>query len=260
MRTSMQLVPVLVASLVVAAFAPLAAQEAAGEVPRLTARPMEIFGCMLREGQTAEDVAAAADKFNAWMDSTGQDDYFAYVLWPRYRSKDHEADFLWVGGWPTGTMMGGSLESRLTEGGGVRAEVDRVATCPYSANFAIFYLSERNPDPTGAMRFSNCKIAEGREISEVFPAIFGWLGDEKEQGADAQHLLMFPAYGESRDADYDFKWVTASSWSEFGEGWDRFANGGGWRKSRETFDGLLDCDTPRLYSSIQVRGIGAREE
>jgi len=239
---------------------PVAAQEEGGEAAQMKVSPVEIYGCKFNEGQGRAELAAAAAKFNEWMDATGQNDYFAWVLWPHYRSLDHEADFLWAGGWPSGKVMGTSLQRWLTEGGEVAAGFGRVADCPYTANFAALFLTEPNREATGgAARFSNCQVAEGREFSDAMAAIQSWIAWEGEHGIDSEHTLLFPAYGESRDADYDFKWVTTSSWAALGEGWDTYGNGGGWQKWDALFEGLLACDVQRVYDSSRLRGISMAE-
>lgn len=237
--------------LAVAGFAPLGAQEG-HESSRL--RPVEIRGCMFQEGQDKAAFHEAVAKWSAWMDANGQHAYSAHVMWPLYRSKDHEADFLWMGGWPSGAEMAEGLERRATVGGEISAEFDRVVTCPYSASFAASYLSEPLRDPIGPVRFANCEIEEGRSVDEALDAISKWTASEQENGVDSQHFLLFPAYGESRDAGYVFKWVTTSTWSEFGDGFDHFANGGGMQESSELFGELLNCDTPRVYVSSKMRG------
>lgn len=258
MRKVTCVLALVVSILALGGVAPVAAQEEGGEGAQMKVSPVEIYGCMFREGKGRDDFAAAAAKFNAWMDATGQHDYFAYVAWPHYRSRDHEADLLWVGGWRSGEAMGASLGRYLEEGGEVAAGFAEVAECPYTANFAALFLS-RPRDEGGPVRFSNCRVEEGHDVAEAMPAIRSWIDWEAAQGSEAEHFLLFPAYGESRDAEYDFKWVTASSWSELGEGWETYGNGGGWQKWGELFDGLLDCDTARLYVSTQVRDLGGEE-
>ncbi len=74
-----------------------------------------------------------------------------------------------------------------------------------------------------------------------------------EHGIEADHYVLFPAFGERSDAKYDFKWVTTRTWDAFGKSYDQYGTGGGWMKARELFEGLLDCDSSRVYVSERVR-------
>jgi len=44
-----------------------------------------------------------------------------------------------------------------------------------------------------------------------------------------------------------------SSWEAFGKSYDQYGTGGGWQKWEELFDGLLNCDSSRVYVSQRVR-------
>lgn len=245
---------------VVALAAPALAEE---EVQYPGVRPMEIYGCTFRDGQGMEQLNHVAGRWNAWMDSTGANDYWAYILMPFFHSSEFPYDVLWAGGWPSGAAMASSLEQWLTEGGELAAEFDRVVDCPGHVNFAVMDLTmtaDSPPPPAaGPVAFSDCKVAEGREFGEAMKAVQDWIAYEREQGIVADHFMLFPAYGESSDADYSFKWVTTSTWAELGKGYDQYGNSGGWQKAQELFKDLLDCDSARVYQSNRVRGIKKAE-
>jgi hypothetical protein len=225
--------------------------------------PMEIYGCTFRDGQGMAQLTHVADRWNAWMDKTGQNDYWAYILMPFFHSSDFPFDVLWAGGWPSGAAMGTGLERWLTEGVELAAEFSRVVDCSGHTNFAVMDLTRTADSPpppaSGPVAFSDCKVAEGRQFAEAMKAVQDWIAYEREQGITADHFMLFPAYGESSDAKYTFKWVTTSTWAELGKGYDQYGNGGGWQKGMELFGGLLDCDSSRLYQSNRVRAIKKAE-
>ena len=65
---------------------------------------------------------------------------------------------------------------------------------------------------------------------------------------------MFPAFGESSEADYDFKWVSGyPDYPEFGKYYDYFGTGGGWRVAQDTYQRVMNCDSDRLYDLRTVR-------
>jgi hypothetical protein len=227
-----------------------------GEAAGPSVRPAEIYGCQFREGQGWSQLEHVAGRWNAWMDANDQDGYWAYLLRPLYRSQELAFDVLWAGGWANGASMAAGLESWLAEGGEVGAEFDRVVDCDTVINFAILdVVRPLEPQATGPAIFSNCTIAEGHEFTEALGAVNAWIAYEAEHGIQANNMMLFPAFGESSDSDYDFKWVTTSDWTTFGLSYDQYGTGGGWQKSRELFEGLLDCDSSRLYQSIRVRSM-----
>jgi hypothetical protein len=244
---------VVAVCLAVAGLAPALAQEAA-ETGSLSVWPVEIYGCKYREGKGMADLDQAAVAFGAWMDASSQHDYWAYLLVPYYHSSEIDFDVLWAGGWRSGTAMGRSLERWVNEGGEVAAGFDAVVDCDTVTSFAVLNLTEDpKPPAAGPIAFSDCTVEEGKEFPEALAAMRTWVAYEREQGTADDHFVLFPAYGESSDADYDFKWVTTSTWEDLGKGWDQYGNGGGWMKARELFDGLLDCDSSRLYVERRVR-------
>ncbi len=226
------------------------------EGPGVTLWPLEIYGCEFREGQGWAELRDVTAKWNAWMDEGGQNDYWAYLLAPHYRSQQLTFDVLWVGGWASGATMATSLEHWVTGGGELNAEFGRVVDCTAVVNFATLELATPNePQDAGPVEFSDCVVAEGREFSEAFAAVQAWIAYQVEQGIEENHFMLFPAYGESSDSEYDFKWVSSSSWATLGASYDQFGTGGGWRKANELFDGLLECDSSRLYQATRVRSM-----
>ena len=229
-------------------------QEAKKEGGGMSIRPMEIYTCSYRDGKGYADVKGAAAKFNSWMDATGQHDYWAFLLTPYYRSDQQNFDVLWAGGWRTGADMGRSLERWIREGGEAAAAFDAAVTCDTNTNFALMDLSAApKPPDSGPVEFSNCTIKEGRKFEDSLAAVRAWVAYEKEHGIEADHYVLFPAFGERSDAKYDFKWVTTRTWDAFGKSYDQYGTGGGWMKARELFEGLLDCDSSRVYVSERVR-------
>ncbi len=220
-------------------------------------RPMELYTCKYKPGKALADLQAASAKFNAWMDSTGQKDYWAMLLMPYFRSQDQDFDVLWAGGWKTGADMARSMQRYVGEGGAVSAEFDKALVCDATTNFAIMDLSPApNPPDSGPVTFSNCTVKEGRKFEDALAAVNAWIAYEKANGIDDDNYLLFPAFGEEHDAKYSFKWVTTSSWEAFGKSYDQYGTGGGWQKADDLFKGLLDCDSGRVYVSQRVRRTG----
>jgi hypothetical protein len=217
-------------------------------------RPAEIYGCTYREGKGMADLKAATANWNAWMDKTGQNDYWAFLLIPYYHSSEFPFDVLWAGGWQSGATMANGLKRWVTEGGEAAAEFDKVVQCKGVTNFAVMDLSKAPAPPdSGPVSFSDCTLTKGRKFADALAAVQAWITYEKENGIADDNYLLFPAFGESTDAKYTFKWVTTSDWPNLGKSYDQYGNGGGYQKAEELFGGLLECDSSRLYVSQRVR-------
>lgn len=229
-------------------------EEAKPAAGGMTIRPVELFSCDYKEGKGYADLKQVGAQFNAWMDATKQQNYWAFLLVPYFRSSEQDFDVLWAGGWPNGVEMASEIRRWVGEGGAVGAEFDKVVTCDTTTNFALMDLSPApSPPDSGPVTFTNCTVEEGRKFPDALAAVRAWVAYEKEQGIAADHYILYPAFGERSDAKYDFKWVTTSTWESFGKAYDQYGTGGGWQKSRELFDGLLDCDSSRVYVSERVR-------
>jgi hypothetical protein len=225
-----------------------------------TIRPIEIFTCSFNEGQTMDDLMQVTAGWNAWMDGQEQANYWAYLLVPVYHSSEIEFDVAWVGGWPDGAQMAAGTEYWISNGGEHNAAFQKVVDCAYHANFGVFDV-QQNPTPfsSGPVEFSDCTVKEGKTSLDAIGAINQWVAYLAEQELVAGQYLLFPAFGESSEAEYDFKWVTSSSWESFGRAYDQFGTGGGWRKSQELFGELMDCDSPRVYQRMPVRKLDLPE-
>jgi hypothetical protein len=220
-------------------------------------RPIEIFACNFNEGQTMADLMEVAGGWNAWMDEQGRNEYWASVLIPVFHSAEITFDVGWVGGWQSGAVMAESTEFWITNGGEHQAAFDRVVDCNQHINFAV-YTVQPNPNPfaDGPVEFRNCTIEEGGEMSAVVGAVNQWAAHE---GPANGHFMLFPAFGEASDSEYNFKWVSVSSYEALGVAWDDYGTGGGYKKWGELFTDLLECDSARLYHGISVRKIDLGE-
>ncbi len=235
--------------------APVAfAQEDAEEPATPSINPIEIYACSFNEGQTMDDLMRVTADWNAWMDAEGQDDYWAVTLMPLYHSTEIDFDIAWVGGWPDGATMAAGTEFWITKGGEHQKAYERVVDCDEHVNFAVLDVQPYSFQ-TGPVEFSNCTVKEGKSFPDALAAVNQWVAYQGENGIVQGHFLLFPAFGESSDADYSFKWVTVSSYETFGRAYDQFGTGGGWRKSQELFGEVLDCDSSRVYHGTPVRGL-----
>lgn len=219
-------------------------------------RPVELIACNYVDGKGMKDLLRVADRWNDWMDDEGQDNYWAFTLMPLFHSEEIDFDFVWAGGWADGANMAVSTEHWLTQGGDLSAEFEEVVSCSAHLVFAVLAMQSL-PDPwqVGPVEFSNCTVKRGREMSETLKAMEEWVAYTTENGVHAGHFVLFPAYGETSDAEYDFKWVSHYSYAGFGKNFDMFGTGGGWRKWQDLIERHLECDSARVYHATPMRTV-----
>ncbi|MDH3646941.1 MAG: hypothetical protein OER80_09225 [Gammaproteobacteria bacterium] len=219
-------------------------------------RPIEIFACDYNNGKDAADLVRATARWNTWMNKNNQSEYWAFTLAPMFHSEQIDFDVAWVGGWKDGATMAASTEFWLTKGALMQAEFAKVVTCNIHTNFAVLDISP-SPDPwaSGPVEFSNCTVEKGRSHEDAIGAIHKWIAYQSEHGIESGNYVLYPAYGESSEAEYDFKWVVGYSYKAFGKNYDMYGTGAGWRKAEELFGGLLDCDNARVYHATAVRTV-----
>ena len=218
--------------------------------------PIEIFACNFEDGKGPDDLNAVTAKWNAWMDEEGATDYFAALMYPNF-SSDLGFDVGWIGGWSDGNAMGAGTDMWIGQNGELGAEFDAVLECPTHTLFASVRMKDpgesEDDDKSFVLSFSNCTIEEGKEFEDVEAAQTAWNAYADEHGFKGGAWYMWPVWGESVDADYDFKAVGSTpNYTTLGANFQLMADGH-WRKSQEIWGDVLDCDSSRIYTSYVVR-------
>ena len=226
--------------------------------------PVELYACKYNEGMGPADLDAATAKWNAWADERGMNDYTAWTLTKFYYGPEQEFDVVWLGVSPTAKAMGAAQDDYLANGAEIAAGFAKVLTCDAHVNFAAveFKAPPDREDPSDniVISFSDCNIAEGKSFGDdVAPAIRAWAEYRTEQGSEAGRWVLFPAYGGGGE-EFDYKSVTARENHEAkGADWDTYS-AGGYKKARELFRGVSDCDSSRVYNATNRRRAVEEEE
>lgn len=232
------------------------AEEPTEETSAPAIRPIETFTCRFNEGKTMDDLKRVTADWNAWMDAEQVDTYWANNLVPLYYSAEIDFDVLWVGGWKDGVTMAAGMDFWITNGGEHQKAYEEVLDCDAHGNFAVLEVKPLSgPMQSGPTRFSNCTVQEGKSVTEAIDALHKWVAYRGEQGIDAGHFVLFPAFGHRSDAEYDFKWVRVSTYETLGRAYDQTSMGGGYQKYEEFVGGVMDCDSPRVYHRTPVRKV-----
>jgi hypothetical protein len=218
-----------------------------------SAVPVEIYACSYADGRGPADLDAVTASWTTWADDAGIDNYSAWILTKFYAGPEQDFDYLWLGVSPTAKDLGAIQDKWLATGAEVGAEFDRVSPCDGHSNFASvnFKQPPQNDDPSDniVLTFSDCKIAEGKTFDDVAPAITAWTKFRTDQGSESGHWILFPAYGGGGE-EFDFKWVSGHATHEAqGVDWDSYDGD----LDSQLFDGVIDCDSARVYNAKNVR-------
>ncbi|MDH3350740.1 MAG: hypothetical protein OEM51_04275 [Gammaproteobacteria bacterium] len=152
----------------------------------------------------------------------------------------------------------------LSQGGKIDGKFSEVIDCKNHSNFVSMQVKEGlqdedESDKNFVMSFSHCSMKDGKTFEDYMAAQDAWNAYQDENGFSDSAWVMFPIFGETDDS-YDFKAIgTNDDQSSFCNDY-RLMSEGHRRKSSELFDGVIDCDIPRLYNAITVRTMTAGED
>jgi len=221
--------------------------------------PVEIYTCKYAKGKDAADLDAVSEKWRKWADGREWQGYSAWTMTPFYSSPDQDFDVIWMGTTPTARELGVAQDDWLANGGKLSAEFDSIIPCDSHSNFAVLNFKpppqNDNPPDNVVISFSDCKIADGKSFGhDVAPSLAAWAKHRGEQGSEAGHWVFFPAYGGGGE-EYDFKFVTGHrNHEQQGIDYDNYDAD----KARELFNGIVECDSSRVYNAkVQRRGSSA---
>ena len=242
-------------SLALSAGAVLAdSHEGEAEEPNVAA-PVETFACRYNEGKGPADLDKAVNKFNAWADKNGIEDYSAWTLVPYYFSPNQEFDVLWLGASPKARTLGRIQDTWLATGGKEQEAFNDVISCDGHGSMAALQMKappERDDPSRLVVTFSDCNISEGATFDDLYNPLMEWGKYMGEHGSKAGMWVFFSAYGGGGE-EFDFKWVSAhQNLEDMGADWDHYSESG-WQKGNELFVGKLECDSSRAYIATTRR-------
>lgn len=219
------------------------------------ATPVELYACKYNEGKGPADLDNVVDKWNAWADEQGLQDYSGWTLVPYYSGPDQEFDVIWLGGSDSAKMLGRAQDRWIATGGDVLNEFNEVWSCDIHANFAVLKYKtppERSDPSNIVVSFSDCNLAEGTTFGDISPALSSWAEYRSGHGSTSGMWVFFPAYGGGGE-EFDFKFISAwQNLEDQGVDYDQY-NESGWKKAEELFAGKVDCDSSRVYLGTNRR-------
>lgn len=214
--------------------------------------PVEMYTCTYNDGKDADDLDDVVDKWTAWADDKGIDDYAAWTLTPYYFGPGANAGFdvIWMGAGKNAVALGTRQQEYMANDAGLVEDFEEVITCGSHVNYAS--INHKAP-PQGAtpqdsvITFSDCSYKEGATGGTVGAAMAQWSQHLTDQGSPAGIFHWYPAFGGGGE-DFDFKWLGAhEDLVALGADYDNFGTGGGYVKYGQLFGHLLSCDSTRVY-------------
>ncbi len=227
------------------------------EAAASTITPVDTYTCSYNEGKGPADLDAVIDGWNAWMDEQGMDNYYAMTMTPHYYGPE-TFDVGWLGFAPTAEELGAGADNYAVNGQAQAAAFGSAITCDTHSNFASMTVKEpperASPDSL-VLAFSDCSVADGVSMSDVFAGLDQWSAYQIEQSYQNGSWVFFPAYGGGGE-EFDLKMVSAwDSHADRGKDYDLYANGGGYQKRGEIMGDMLSCDSSRIYDGAVRRRI-----
>ena len=223
--------------------------------------PVEIWACTYNDGQDISDLDKVTVRWNKFLDDNGDTNRAAWVLTPYVYTPEQDFDFLWMEAFADGNAMGTGTHLWLTKGGDLSEDYDEVADCTaHVVLSSAMYKAPANAETpsSGIITMMNCEMNEGSRYSDVKAAELKWAEHLTNSGSNAGYWHWFPTFG-GGDSEFDYKIVFAyADYVELGADFERFANGGGRKASREIFSDVDDCDDARVYVATVQRAAKLR--
>jgi hypothetical protein len=221
--------------------------------------PVDTYTCNYNEGKGPADLDKAIDGWNAWMDKQGLSNYYAMTMTPHYFGPD-TFQVGWLGFAPTAEELGAGADNYAANGRAQAAAFSSAITCDTHSNFASVTVKqppERKSPDSLVVAFSDCSVADGVSMDDVFGGLAKWTAYQTEMGYQNGSWAFFPAYGGGGE-EFDMKMVSAwDSHADRGKDYDLYANGGGYQKRYEIMGNMLSCDSSRVYDGVVRRRIEA---
>jgi hypothetical protein len=212
-----------------------------------------MFTCDFREGKGPADLAEVSKKFAKWS-KKNDGEYSAWLMYPAIKATAEGFDVAWLGAWPSGASMGKGMNSYTNGDHGLDDQFSKVIDCSdgHSMVVSVPVHTENWSTSDGLVAFSSCTLAEGKAGPDAFAVQKQRSQMMAGMGSKASSWMFWPALGWGEtELDY-YSVVAYSGYEELGATWDRYMTNGTMQKMNALGDGVVECDSPRVYSATLV--------
>jgi len=216
-----------------------------------TARPIEMWACSFNDGMDQDDMNDVYEEID---EDNGDARYGAWQLNPYLIGNlPNEFDFLYVGSWQNGNVMGEDLTSMHTGAYESNESWGETVTCPgLLFNSWTIHPGAVEEDGHYFVTLSDCTTAHGVSNAQAMNAIRRYSDYLVENGQTESRSLWFPRHG-GGDSDFDFKLVTVYSGPQaWGDAWQWEMENRAFQQRRNFMNGLVSCDESRVYSTRTI--------
>lgn len=219
--------------------------------------PIEAFFCQFQSGKGMNDLMQVAQRFSKWADKNDPS-YSAWILTPAYGQFAELPQVIWLGSNPSGNEMGKGQVAWRASGGDLQKAFDGVVACgSHSVASSVEINAPDGPPGDGVVMFTQCSMDDGSDWMKAVSAHKKYSAAMRTLGARNSNWLFFPMIGGSVDRDFDYWGVsTFSSWTDYFDAYELYANGGGWKKGMDALRGAASCrqGSPTVWDVKLVRG------
>lgn len=225
--------------------------------------PVEMYVCTFNAGKDMDDLDEAVEKWTAWADARGVDDYAAWTLTPYYYGPGNNSGFdvIWMGASTDAVAMGNRQMELMADDENILGEFQEVLTCPAHVNYAsINYKAPPNAEtPQNAvLTLADCNFREGSSFDSVAEGLGAWGEHQADAGSDAGIFQWFPAFGGGAEP-FDFKLMYAyADLADLGKDYEMYGNDRGFETYNELVGSQISCDAARAYHATSRRAAQVR--
>lgn len=248
----------VIASIAIAGLALAQGAQADSHAEALQFGPAELMACSFKEDKGWSDLKDLIKDFNDWADDNDKD-YSFWTITPRYR-EDNEMDFVWLGSWSSGAMMGSGWDAWIEDDDDVGKAFNETADCVSSLTAVTpIHIADENwmKEKRGVLWFAQCSMEEGKSLADAVAGHHTTDAAMTKMGSPTNSWAFVPALGAG---DLKFDYYHVASWADYasvGAGFDAYFNGGGWQVAAEAEGDVLDCRSPNLYD-FRLQRMGSR--
>lgn len=209
--------------------------------------------CSYRDGKDQGDMDNAFEEF---VEATADDAYAGYRLVPSYVTGEQAFDFIYLGVWESGSMMGRDLADYAAKGDDADEAWDEVADCPASLMYGSIRIQQNDDADAGTGDFmlsiSDCKVGHGVSNGQALGALRRFNDYRVANGSSVGTIAWFPIYG-GGGVEFDFKLAQVYSGPQhFGDSFQWNVDNQAYLVREDMLDGVVSCDVPRLYNGDTI--------